>query len=453
MEAKVVGVVAAQAAVGQARDGVDVAHALGERTQLVQVFHDGALVGDGHVGALPLVTRHKSLKILGLALKTHVLQACELFVDGRGVAVAQHAAQHAVGTGCGGIGHLEHLRVAAKVGETLAYVVDRVEQVVEGLAAKGAVQVKVEHKLKVVAGDGAALELDEVDVERVESLEHAVEGARLIGRGDHERGAVGTGIDARLAADDDKARVVVVRVLDVGLQHLQAVERRTAARGDGGDVGAFGVGDHLGRHGGVGVLGGMQAVALDKAGALGNGLAVAVDLAHVGEIGAGFDEQVVIDLEAQRARDMKVELGEQVVDSIDRAGGGVFDGQHAKLAKAVTYGAHNALEGIKEGNIGHVEELACGDLAVGALNALAGDGGRLGEGCVKGCGRGAGFLRHRGALELIDVALLLGLAHAHEEAEQCDGLGLVALGCAAGEVVELGALAGGVEDGLTHLDL
>ena len=34
----------------------------------------------------------------------------------------------------------------------------------------------------------------------------------------------------------------------------------------------------------------MQAVALDKAGALGNGLAVAVDLAHVGELGAGFDE-------------------------------------------------------------------------------------------------------------------------------------------------------------------
>ena len=87
------------------------------------------------------------------------------------------------------------------------------------------------------------------------------------------------------------------------------------------------------------------------------------------------------------------------------------------------------------------------------LDALAGDGGRLGERHVKGCGRGAGFLRHRGALELIDVALLLGLAHAHEEAEQSDSLGLIALGCAAGEVVELGAFAGGVKDGLAHLDL
>ena len=63
----------------------------------------------------------------------------------------------------------------------------------------------------------------------------------------------------------------------------------------------------------------MQAVARDKAGALGNGLAVAVDLAHVLELGAGFDEQVVIDLEAQRAHDMEVELGEQVVDGVDRA--------------------------------------------------------------------------------------------------------------------------------------
>ena len=150
---------------------------------------------------------------------------------------------------------------------------------------------------------------------------------------------------------------------------------------------------------------------------------------------------------------MEIELGEQVVDGVDRAGSGVFDGQHAKLAKAVAYGAHNALEGIKEGDIGHVEELARGDLAVGALDALAGDGGRLGEGRVKGCGRGAGLLRHRDALELVNVALLLGLAHAHEEAEQGDGLGLIALGCAAGEVIEFGALAGGVKDGLAHLDL
>ena len=63
-----------------------------------------------------------------------------------------------------------------------------------------------------------------------------------------------------------------------------------------------------------------------------------------------------------------------------------------------------------------------------------------------------GLLRHGDALELVDVALLLGLAHAHEKAEQGNGLGLVALGRAAGEVVEFGALAGGVEDGLAHLD-
>ena len=150
---------------------------------------------------------------------------------------------------------------------------------------------------------------------------------------------------------------------------------------------------------------------------------------------------------------MEVELREQVVNCVDRAGGGVFDGQHAKLAEAVAHGAHDALEGLKERNIGHVEELACGYLAVGAFHALAGNGGRLREGCVKGRGRGVGLLRHRDAFELVDIALLLGLAHAHEEAEQRDGLRLVALGRATGEVVELGALAGGVEDGLAHLDL
>ena len=196
----------------------------------------------------------------------------------------------------------------------------------------------------------------------------------------------------------------------------------------------------------------MQVVRLDKAGALGNGLAMAVDLVHVLELGAGLDEQVVVDLEAQRAHDMEVELGEQVVDSVDRAGGGVLDGQYAKLAEAVAYSAHDTFEGVEERDIGHVEELARGDLTVSALNALAGDGGRLGEGRVGGCSRGVDLLRDGDALEFVDVALLLGLAHAHEEAEQGDGLRLVALGRAAGEVVELGALAGGVEDGLAHLD-
>ena len=85
---KVVGIVATQATVRQACDGVDVAHALGQGAQLVQVFHDGALVGDGYVGTFPLVARHKGLKILGLSLKTHVLEPRELLVDGRGVAVA-----------------------------------------------------------------------------------------------------------------------------------------------------------------------------------------------------------------------------------------------------------------------------------------------------------------------------------------------------------------------------
>ena len=127
LKTKVVGVVAAQTAIGQTRDGVDVAHAFGERAQLVQVVHDGALVGNGHVGALPLIARYKGGEVFGLALKTHVLKPPELLVDGRGVAVAQHAAQHAVGAGCGDVSHLEHLRVAAKVGEALAHVIDGIE--------------------------------------------------------------------------------------------------------------------------------------------------------------------------------------------------------------------------------------------------------------------------------------------------------------------------------------
>lgn len=186
----------------------------------------------------------------------------------------------------------------------------------------------------------------------------------------------------------------------------------------------------------LGYLVACRSVGLDKARTLGNGLAVAVNLAHVGELGAGLDEHVVVDLEAKRAHDVEVELGEQVVDGVDRAGGGVLDGQHAKLAEAVAHSAHNAFEGLEKRDVGHVEEFARGDLAIGTFYALASNCGRLREGRVKGCSRGVGLLRDGDALELVDVALLLGLAHAHKEAEQGDGLRLVALGRAAGEVVE-----------------
>ena len=84
---------------------------------------------------------------------------------------------------------------------------------------------------------------------------------------------------------------------------------------------------------------------------------MAVDLAHVLQLGSGLDEQVVVDLETQRAHDMEVELGEQVVDSVDRAGGGVLDGQHAKLAEAVAHGAHNAFEGLKNAMSGTSKSL------------------------------------------------------------------------------------------------
>lgn len=197
----------------------------------------------------------------------------------------------------------------------------------------------------------------------------------------------------------------------------------------------------------------MQIVRFDKAGALRDGLTVAIDLTNILQLGAGLDEQVVVDLEAQRPHNVEVELREQVVDRVDRARGGVFDGQYAKLAEAVAHSAHDTFKGLEERDIGHGEELARGDLAVGTLNALAGDAGSLGEGRVEGPGGGVGLLRDRDALELVDIALLLGLAHAHEEAEQRDGLRLVALGARPGKVVEFGALAGGVEDGLAHLDL
>ena len=96
LEAEVVGIVAAQASVGQAGDGVDVAHALGHGREFVQIGEDGLFVRDGDVHALPLRAGDEALELAGLALEPHILKARELAVDGGRVAMTQHASEHTV---------------------------------------------------------------------------------------------------------------------------------------------------------------------------------------------------------------------------------------------------------------------------------------------------------------------------------------------------------------------
>ena len=105
--------------------------------------------------------------------------------------------------------------------------------------------------------------------------------------------------------------------------------------------------------------------------ALRDSLFMRVDLAYILPMHAGAREQVVIDLEAKAPYDGKRVLGEKVVDGIHRACRGVLDRKHAKVAEAFAHRAEYAFKGAEERDAGHAEELARGDLAIGALDALA----------------------------------------------------------------------------------
>ena len=116
LEAVIIRVVAAQAAVGQARDGVDVAHAPGNIGQLVHIGYEIALVRDGDVHALPLIRTDERLELIGFTLELAVVEPGELSIDDGCVAVTQDASQHAVGTR-GVLGHDVLLRAFAEVHE------------------------------------------------------------------------------------------------------------------------------------------------------------------------------------------------------------------------------------------------------------------------------------------------------------------------------------------------
>ncbi len=124
------------------------------------------------------------------------------------------------------------------------------------------------------SGRGAALQLDQVQAQGIEPGQDLVQGAGPVGQDHHEGGLIRTGVDLQILGDADEPGEVVAPVLDVCGQPLQAVELNAAVGGDGGHVGAVGLG-HGGRGGGGVLAGGnlhVLAQLLQEGGALADGL-------------------------------------------------------------------------------------------------------------------------------------------------------------------------------------
>ena len=108
-------------------------------------------------------------------------------------------------------------------------------------------------------------------------------------------------------------------------------------------------------------------------------LLVAVDVADAFELGARESEQVVVDLDPHAAYDRELMTHHEVIHLIDGTGRRVLDGKYAIFAKALVNGAEDPFKLIKIADGRVFEEPVCGMLGIGALDALTGDEGGLGE--------------------------------------------------------------------------
>ena len=186
---------------------------------------------------------------------------------------------------------------------------------------------------------------------------------------DHEGSAVCAGVDLERLGNAGEARVVVVPVLDVPHEHVEAVELGACAAREGGDVGAValrghrGVFDHVGR----------EAHALDEGSALVDGLLMAVDVMNLVDGRPGLGKQVVVDLHARGAHDVEVVLHHEVIDLVHGTRRRVLDGKHPIAREVRLDGAKDSLEGLEVRDERVLEDVVGGKLGVGALDALAGN--------------------------------------------------------------------------------
>ena len=206
------------------------------------------------------------------------------------------------------------------------------------------------------------------------------QGAGPVGDDHHDTGLIRAGVNLGRFGDADKPGVIAALVLDGGFQPLKGVLLRAQPGGDGRNVLPVGLGDHLGRYGGVFADGNFYVLqGPQKVGALVDGLLVGVDFPDILQLHAGLDQQIVAHLQAGAADDEEIMLQHQVVDFVHRPGGAVFDGKHAELAHTGFHRLEHMLKALEEHDIRQLEQPLAGQLGERALHALAGYAGALGE--------------------------------------------------------------------------
>ena len=179
---------------------------------------------------------------------------------------------------------------------------------------------------------------------------------------------------ARLTGHDQEAGGVVLGVLDVGLQDLEAVDLGGEPRGDGAAGRVAGGAMSAAAPGGVRDHAGAIAVPAQEVAALADGVDVALDLLDRLETGAGHAEQLVVHAHELLADDVQTATRQQVVHVGDPAGDRVVDRDHGVARLPVAHGRERVLERVA-GQRDHLGiGLPAGEMRVGSRHALEGDG-------------------------------------------------------------------------------
>ena len=148
-----------------------------------------------------------------------------------------------------------------------------------------------------------------------------------------------------LAREDQHARGVVVGILDVPGQNLQAVDPRGERRGDGPDALVAELGDLARRARGVGMDQRRDAVLLQEVAALRQGLDVALGGLDVLQRRAGQGHQAMLDPLEMLAHDLELRVRQQAVQVGDPAGDRVLDRDDGQFRLARLDRAHGGVEG------------------------------------------------------------------------------------------------------------
>ena len=227
-------------------------------------------------------------------------------------------------------------------------------------------------------GQGTALDALHIKAARADLIQHGSQLPGLVAGGKQQCQPLpfaGQGGRGFAALDHDKPGGVVALGVDARCQHLQAVQLRGFGAGNGGQRGvvllchmAGGVRRVAPRLQGKGVL-------LQKDIALRQRLRVADHGAYLLDFRAGQRHQILPDGQVAHCRHGDLRVGVQKVQhsgNIPRAG--IFKGQHAKARIAVLHGVKHLAPCGKGGGAGKGEQLAQGNVAPRALNALIGGG-------------------------------------------------------------------------------